>query len=134
MTNRQARVWEYLDCRARGRRNGVSHAELSAALGIPSRRVRECVNALVLLHGKAIGSHPRSGVYVCLEPQDFHHACQCLADEVFPSLKRRRLLKRWQRELFAPPAPPAPPKSRAEAMASQPSLFDNAPAAPTRAA
>ena len=83
MTQRQQRIWTYLQSGHVGRDRGVPHRQLAAQLNI---LVTEC--------RKPIGSHPRYGVYVCQDPADFEHACQCLADEVWPTLKRHRALNR----------------------------------------
>lgn len=98
LTERQERIWSHLCLRHRGRGKGVTHAALSDLLGIPQRRVREALAALVIKHGYPIGSHPRHGVYVCMDVQDYELARQCLADEMWPTKERDRALEALQRE------------------------------------
>lgn len=99
LTPRQETVWRYLNAYHQGRARGVTHTDLAVALPeIPPRRIREALNALVVHHRKPIGSHPRYGVFVCIDAQDFARARQCLADEMWPTQQRDAVLEEIQRE------------------------------------
>lgn len=101
MSGRQATVLERLQQRHRGRHRGVTHDDLVLALGIPKRRLREALQALVVEHGQPIGSHPVYGVYLCQDAVDFGLAQECLWQEALPTMRRRGALARIQRKLLA---------------------------------
>jgi hypothetical protein len=68
------------------------------ALGIPKRRLREALQALVVEHGQPVGSHPVHGVFLCQDAVDFSLAQECLWQEALPTMRRRGALARIQRE------------------------------------
>jgi hypothetical protein len=84
-----------------GRGRGITHDELVLALGIPKRRLREALQALVVEHGQPIGSHPVHGVYLCQDAVDFSLAQECLWQEALPTMQRRGVLARIQRSMQA---------------------------------
>jgi hypothetical protein len=96
LPRRQALVLRRLHEHHRGRQHGITHDDLASLLGIPKRRLREALNALIVQHQVPIGSHPRRGVYLCVDGQDFVLARQCLSHEAFPTMKRLGALRRLQ--------------------------------------
>ncbi len=106
-------IWAVLSGFHRGHRNGIRNEALARQLGLSPRRLRESIALLVRRDGRLIGSHPDHGIFVIETAQDAALADQCLADESFPTMDRRRALARaWRAH------------SEEIAVAMQPSLFE----------
>jgi len=96
-TDRQRAIWRYLHAHHRGRHAGIHRQDLADHLALPERALRAAIAALVL-QGVPIGSHPRYGLYVCEEAEDYTVALQCLGQESYPTLARMRALERAQKK------------------------------------
>lgn len=101
LTARQQVVLQRLRGQHRGRYRGITHDDLVLALGIPKRRLREALQALVVEHGQPVGSHPVHGVYLCEDARDFALAQECLWQEALPTMRRRGALVQIQQATAA---------------------------------
>ncbi|MCX6497186.1 MAG: hypothetical protein NTU93_00115 [Arthrobacter sp.] len=113
MTPTEVHVWSMLQSFHQGRQCGVRTEEFARELGLSRRHLREIVAALVRVHELPIGSTTEHGTYIVVDAEDQRLADQCLMDEAFPTIDRRRALARaWERV-----------RPRAEGRAIQGSLF-----------
>lgn len=106
MTDRERAVWDVLKRHA-GRANAVGRAELVERSGVPDRKLRDVIHALVVDHRKRIVSDysGRGGYFVPADEREVEEHVRILKAHALSILHRMAVLKRTsvadvQRELF----------------------------------
>lgn len=94
LTPDESLVWDTLSTRHRGRDEAVTQAVLATVVGIPARRLRHIIKALVQAHGLPIGSTPHSpaGYFVVVDPEEAQDIAARYYRQALSLLYRMRML------------------------------------------
>jgi len=105
MTGREQAVWDVLRYR-HGRDAAISRRDLAEASGVPDRKLRDIIHALVVDHRKRIVSDYSGGGYYIpasqAEVEDHLRVLECHAKSILHRMAvlKRTSVSRVQRSLF----------------------------------